>query len=511
MEKIIYEINTDNLKDIDISEDLIHARKIMADAAVSMSEFHSDVSICVQAFNRLDKTKACIESILRNTKGIDYDLFLIDSGSSDGTFEYFKSIEHEKVRILRLTKNITSSFPGNFINLSWVGKYLVSVANDILVTPNWLNNLIAVAESDPKIGIVNPVSSNVSNMQGYDMQFDDIEDMYNKAAEFNKSDAKKWHERLRIITLGTLYKKDCLYAMGFPVGDMGFFHDFSDDDIAFRARRTGYKVVLAKDTWIHHNHKVFQMENKNPEAFERSLRVGRKNFNDKYFGVDAWDDVNNFINEFIPAIKDSDAEIPKILGIDVKCGTPVLEIKNTIRKFEKFNAECYAFTQNAKYFIDLQTICGANNVFSNKIDCLTNNFEPESFDYIIIGDYINSYAEPYNVIKEAIKLLKPEGQLFVSLKNTYDIINIMYSLGFINNAVYSGYMNISVDEFYSRLLNSKKYHVNLIEAVPYGNDILSNDNINFMVEILNKVNPSAIKEQSSRLVTNKYAFEITKI
>lgn len=204
MEKIIHEINTDNVKKMELSGNLIEARKNMALSAASISDFHSDVTILIQAFNRLEKTKQCIESVLKYTKGINYDLLLIDSGSSDGTFEYFKSVEHDKVRILRLSKNITSGFPANFINIGWIAKYLVSVTNDLIVTPNWLHNLIAVAESDPKIGIVNPVSSNASNCQGYDMDFVDFDDMQKKAAEYNKSDPTKWHERMRIITLGTL-------------------------------------------------------------------------------------------------------------------------------------------------------------------------------------------------------------------------------------------------------------------------------------------------------------------
>lgn len=494
---------------MNLSDDLIEARKNMALSAVSMSEFHSDVTILIQAFNRLEKTKECIESVLKYTKGINYDLMLIDSGSSDGTFEYFKSVEHDKVRILRLSKNITSSFPFNFINIGWIAKYLVTVTNDLIVTPNWLHNLITVAESDPKIGIVNPMSSNVSNCQCYDMKFTDFDDMQKKAAEFNISNPTKWHERMRIITLGTLFKKDCIYAIGFPIGDMGFFHDFNDDDAAFRARRAGYKVVLAKDTWIHHNHKVFQMENKNPEDFRKSLEAGRKNFNDKYFGIDAWDDVNNFIPEFLPAVEDTVSQIPHILGIDVRCGTPILEIKNKLREYGKFDSECFAFTQKAKYFIDLQSVCGAENVISDKIECLSCNFDNDSFDYIIIGNPINSYAEPYSVIRQAYKLLKPCGKLFISFDNAYDVLSFLYITGSIKKVNTSWCLNICIDDFYSKL-NNEGYITNIIEAVPYNSEILSEEIINYLADILNKINVSDMKESLTRLITDKYAIEIIK-
>lgn len=49
-----------------------------------------EATVFVVAYNRLEKTKRCVASILKYTGGIDYELLLIDNGSEDDTLEYFQ-------------------------------------------------------------------------------------------------------------------------------------------------------------------------------------------------------------------------------------------------------------------------------------------------------------------------------------------------------------------------------------------------------------------------------------
>lgn len=509
MPKYIYEIDTNHVEPAQSSDNLLQVRTNILTSALQMNEFHSTATIMVTAWNRIEKTKLCIESILKNTQDIDYDLLLIDSGSSDGTFEYFKSVDHDKVRILRLSKNISAGFATNFIDINWIGRYFVMVNNDLIVTPNWLSNLIRVAESDPTIGMVNPMSSNASNYQGYDMPFTDLDDMQKKAAEFNQSNPVKWHERLRLVTLGTLYKKECLYALGWPMTDIGFIHDFSDDDISFRVRRMGYKAVLAKDTWIHHNHNVFELENKTEDGFKNSLAAGRKNFNDKYYGIDAWNDVNNFIPEYLPHIKNTESESVSILGIDVKCGTPILEIKNHIRNFGKYNTACHAITQDGKYFTDLVTVCGEQNVLCKDILSGLYSYASDSFDYIIWGNNINSYAEPFKLIEATYRLLKKGGQILVSLKNTYDVFSFLNEIGNFKISSTEYALNYSVTDFLNILIKNN-YNANFLGAIPYDNTLISDTIIKHVTDCIQKIGAASKEEVCFRLLADRFAFEITK-
>ena len=211
-----------------------------------------------------------------------------------------------------------------------------------------------------------------------------------KANVFNVSDPQKWEERLRLITLGTLYTKPCLYAIGWPNFDPGFYHDFSDDDIAFQIRRAGYKTILAGDTWIHHDHNISALEDKDVTEFRNSLSYGKQNFSDKYWGVDAWDDASDYIFYYLrdKMLPPEDNKDVKILGIDVKCGTKLLDVKNLVRKFDVFNPETHAFFRDSKYDIDLRTVCNGS-VICDRTEYLYNSFAPNYFDYIIIGEHIN--------------------------------------------------------------------------------------------------------------------------
>ena len=508
MDKQIREVDLTNMGALSNSRSLHNGRKIYSETVSESGEFHSDVTIMIQAFNRLDKTKECIESVLKYTKNVNFDLLLVDNGSTDETFEYFKSIEHDKVRIIRFSKNISPNITWNYISVDIISNYFVVLANDIIVTENWLSNLIKVAESDVKIGIVNPVSSNVSNFQNVNFEFETFEEMQEKAARFNVSDPRKWHERLRIITLGTLIKKECLYAIGLPLVDLGFFHDFADDDIAFRVRRAGYKVVLAKDTWIHHNHDVFSGEGKDTNKYIESLQIGRQNFLDKYFGIDAWDDVQNYIPEFVYTVRKSRKSCPRILGIDVRCGTPILEIKNKIREFDAFNAECYALTEEGKYVIDLQTVCGAENVKNAKAHNARDYFEDGSFDYIVLGNYINSYPEPEKLLEKMSKLLAKGGQLFYSLKNSYDVMSFLISIGERGVSEIKHAINYTPEEFYNI---SKKYgNVEFLGSAQYVEGTISDNVVQYAKEKLRTVSVGDYQENLFRLFSDSFLFCLIK-
>ncbi len=450
----IIEFNLDDAEAIEQTTDVYNGRIVATKAMKKISKIDSEVTIIVMAYNRLEKTKRCVESILKYTTNVDYDLILIDNGSSDGTFEYFKTIEFDKLRIVKVTKNISAGMPYCLMDLNWFSDYVVGIANDIVVTENWLSNLLTVAKSDPKIGMVNPICSNTSNYQGFNLEFSDYDDMQEKAKQLNVSDPTKWEERLRLITLGTLYSKPCLYAIGWPNFDVGFFHDFVDDDITFRVRRAGYKAVLARDTWIHHDHNIITGEDKDPVEFENSIFCGKQNFREKYFGVDAWDDVNRYISPYLKdkILPPDDSENVKILGVDVRCGTPILDIKNMIRAFSAFNPETHAFFRDSKYDIDLRTVCNGS-VICDRIDYLYNSFAPNYFDYIVIGENINEYAEPAKLIQDAFSLLKKGGQLYFSYKNTFDYKTLLSILGY-KTDFYDAPLHFTLEDFYDVLQNS---------------------------------------------------------
>jgi len=421
------EYNLDHMKQADISEDLFVNRASYAEMQQQYAS--AEVTIMVIGLNRLEKTKRCVESILQYTTNIDYELILIDNGSTDDTLEYFKSVPYEKKRILRFSKNLGAGFPHTMIPLSELGRYVAILPNDLILTERWLENILICMKSDPKIGLVVTASSNTSNLQDVDFPYSSYEEMQQKAAKFNVSDPTKWEDRMRLVTLCMVLRKEALLALGWPRGDLGFFHDFSDDDISFGIRRAGYRTVFAGDTWVCHDHRVSQGEGKDPVQFQKSLEIGRRNFRDKYYGVDAWDDVKNFLapyTGFFPAPKQK--HNVRVLGVDVRCGSPILDIKNWLRKYGIFNAELSAFTQDPKYWLDLKTIC-TGTVCCDREEFLLDKYQTESFDYVVADHPINQYHEPQKVLNDLFALAKPGGIVICKLKNTGSFQEYVNMLG----------------------------------------------------------------------------------
>ncbi|WP_234119670.1 glycosyltransferase [Clostridium hydrogenum] len=385
------------------------------------------VSIFVLAYNNLEKyTKKCVECILKYTKDVDYELILVDNGSDDDTYEYFKSVIHPRKKVIKITKNIGAGYGGYEGIYNSKGEYIVGIANDIFVTSNWLSNMLKCAMSDERIGMVTPVADSISNMQAVDLNYSDFDDMQEKAKKYNISNPRLWHERLRLITIGTLYKKECIDIVGNP--DYGFLHDFADDDISFRIRRAGYKTILCKDVFVCHAGKI----NDKGNGFAlKSIEKGKKNFQDKYYGVDAWSDVANFESEMISCLNinnDFNNEI-NVLGIDVLCGTPLLEVKNLLRENGLFDVKLHSYTEDAKYWIDLKTISDGI-VEVDRIEFINEKFDKQIFDYILIEKPINFYNDIYRTFKNIGNCLRRGGQLILKLNNSFQLSSFMNNCGY---------------------------------------------------------------------------------
>lgn len=419
-------INTNDIKLLDATGKVVIDRYNFSNSLMPI--YDCEVTIFLLTYNRLEKTKEAVDSILKYTTDIDYHLVLIDNGSKNDILDYFRSLDIEKATILHIEKNIGVVYPYLLSMRQFNSRYYVMVLNDIVVTHNWLSNLLTCIESDPSIGFVTPLSTHVSNMQSINVNFSNSDDMQKFAIKFNVSDPTKWQDRLRLINVITLLRREVIESVGFF--DSGYINDFLDDDYSTRVRRAGFRIILAGDTFVHHNHDFKNLEDKDPESYRISLERGRANYRQKFNDIDAWDDLNNF---WLPDIV---SRIPKpevvtkqqILGIDVRCGTPILDVKNRLREFGIFEADLSAFTQMAKYVTDLQTIC-TGIVACDREEFFVHQFPKNYYDYIVVDQPLNQYHEPQQMLEDCFSLLKPGGILIFPLLNTFGFREYLYCQG----------------------------------------------------------------------------------
>lgn len=447
------------------------------------------VSIYFQAYNHLDDyTKPAIEALFRYTQGIDYELILVDNGSSDGTFEYFKSIVHPRKRIYRITKNIGAFYGyfaaknatrGRFIR----GKYFVSVPNDVLVTENWLRNMLICAESDERIGFLVPASDNVSNGQRANIKYTDFTDMQRKAALFNRSDPTKWYDRLRLIPTVCMIRAS---LREFYETDYAFYYNFADDDISFIYRRLGYRNVLCADVFVHHEGSTIVGANR--QKYNEDLHKGRELFRQKYCGIDPWDDVNNnepaMLDIFFQEIDRQKHRPLQIMGVDVRCGTPLLEANNRLRSAGIFDACLTAYTADPKYWQDLYHICGGA-AYCGDIANIRNKAGAQRYDAIILGEFPDTYENPIKMIRALGSILNDDGILLLKARY-YDISEdlqeisdalggspkrVSYHVDALTSTLenmdyeirvfpYTRYASTVKEEFFSQLKMMEEYHSN---------------------------------------------------
>ena len=373
------------------------ARREMA-ANLCVGDAPPLVTVYFQAYNHLeDQTKMAIHAILQYTQNVDHELLLVDNGSTDGTLDFFRSIPHPRKRIFHVRENRGALFGylaakgaagSEFIR----GKYFAALPSDVLVTKNWLKNLVACMESDSRIGMVVPVASYASYGQQENLRFSTYGEMQEAAALYNISDPQKWEERLRVIPTASLIRSSLrkMYE-----ADYAFYYNFADDDLSFMYRRFGYRLMLCRDTFVYHAPGTAMTE----EDFNFDLQSGREVFRRKYFGIDPWEDTrfDYMLREQCMDVVPKREE-HRILGVDVRCGADLLHFKNGFRALGMDNVTLSAFVQDSKYWVDLQTICDGD-VFCLPLRDFAAALQGNVYDYIILGAPLYSYEDPQAMLE----------------------------------------------------------------------------------------------------------------
>ena len=254
-----------------------------------------DVSIILFGYNKLEYTQKAVESIFAHTNLSDgkVELILINNGSDDGTREYFERLPHAKC--INLKYNI---FGVNVAQHIIGGRFCVGFSNDVVATPHWLERLLACMESDDRIAMAVPTCNeeSIACFQGvpvsYPNTFDGMEEMQAFAAAYNELDPRRWEERSQLMPFLAILRTD-LYRIGLldPIYTRG---EFIDDDMSTLLRRTGWRQILMKDTFMHHFGGVTLGAGRNKDA-GNALDAMRRVYYEKW-GVDAWESRGGFAN-----------------------------------------------------------------------------------------------------------------------------------------------------------------------------------------------------------------------
>lgn len=357
-------------------------------------------SIIILTHDNLNYTQMCINSIMKYTDKGTYEIIVVDNNSGDGTVQWLK----EQQYIRTIFNNENYGFPkgcNQGIEIS-EGENILLLNNDTIVTKNWLNNMTKCLYSNINIGAVGCVTNNCSNYQTIECNYETIEEMFDFSEKYNISNEELWEEKVRLIGFCMLIKKVVVNEVGL-LDEIFTPGNFEDDDYSYRIIKSGYKLFLCKDTFIHHFGSVSFKEN--PQEYSETMKINQKKFLNKW-GFDS-NDSSKIRYDVIEQIKEP-LDMPiNVLEIGCGCGATLLKIRDVYK-----NSSVYGLEVN-KYSAEIAK-CTSDVVCSN-IEKAELSFEKNFFNYIILGDELEHTNDPCSVLINFKKYLKKDGNIISSI------------------------------------------------------------------------------------------------
>ncbi len=256
-----------------------------------MAEIES--SIIIISALREQQTRECLENIFKHTdKG--YEVIVVDVGSYPSTIEWLKSLKQTKDNFKLILNRKSPGISGarnQGIEIAG-GKYIVFIDNDVIVTEDWLKELVAVASSSEEIGMVGSKILSMDDMVHFFSGY--------MAADFDENGNlkgmglrwlvpyKRYAPEVSIQEDVEWYPTTCLLAKRAILQKIeGFDESLStceeDKDLCLRVRSYGHRIVYCPRSEVYHNHDYSKVNREDEYHKKFRLRTGRAAKNQAYF------------------------------------------------------------------------------------------------------------------------------------------------------------------------------------------------------------------------------------
>lgn len=210
------------------------------------------VSIIIPNFNGKIFLKNCIDS-LRSQVFRDFEIIVVDNGSSDGSVEFIKK-NFPEIIIIKNKKNHGFAKANNQGFEVSKGEFIVTLNNDTIADKNWIKELVIVAEKSEIIGMVASKilladGGNKIDSVGVNITLDGMTKQRG-GLEIDNRQYDNEEEVLFPSACAALYKRKMLEKVGFF--DEDFFAYCEDSDLGIRARLAGWKAIVAPSAIVKH-------------------------------------------------------------------------------------------------------------------------------------------------------------------------------------------------------------------------------------------------------------------
>jgi hypothetical protein len=219
------------------------------------------VSVVMAHYKKLKAADQALASIFK-TDYPDFEVIFVDNASGDGSTEYFQ----EKYPRLKVAKNDSNRGSGAAWNTGFrlitpSSKYVAFVDCDVIFDPNWLSEMVKVAEMDPTIGGCQPkiLSFWEPTMFEYNGSAGMWMDVYGYALNRGRifynieKDVGQYDSPCETFFVGgsvLMARADILRNIG--LFDESFFIYHEELDLAWRIRLNGHKLFCVPSSRVWH-------------------------------------------------------------------------------------------------------------------------------------------------------------------------------------------------------------------------------------------------------------------
>ncbi len=213
------------------------------------------VSVIVVNWNGLSHLPDCLGSLEAQSYS-DFEVVFVDNGSTDDSLAYVAE-NHPSVKIVPLPENVGFASGNNLGFKQATGKYIVTLNNDTRLAPDWLEQLVCMAEKHPDAGMI---GSRICSFEDPDL----IDSLSIGICQDGMSRGRYRRQRWSELALpddmeilfpsacAALYRRDMIEKIGFFDDD--FFAYAEDSDLGLRGRLSGWPAFLAADAVVYHKY-----------------------------------------------------------------------------------------------------------------------------------------------------------------------------------------------------------------------------------------------------------------
>ena len=223
--------------------------------------FMPKVSVIMAHYRKQGDADEALNSVFK-TAYSDFEVIFVDNASNDGAVEYFGK-KYPRLKVAKNDANRGSGAAWNtgFHLINPASKYVAFVDCDVVFDPDWLSEMVTVAENDPRIGGCQPkiLSFWKPSMFEYNgsagMWMDAYGYALNRGRIFHciEKDVGQYDSNCETFFIGgsvLMARCDVIRRVG--LFDESFFIYHEELDLAWRIRLSGCKLFCVPSSVVWH-------------------------------------------------------------------------------------------------------------------------------------------------------------------------------------------------------------------------------------------------------------------